>query len=302
MNNSTENKRKTTANGASESTRVVEKDPVKFSAEMIKRDGRLSDIVEVNLKDTSARIVKSSKAPKITKKVLKEKGAPIQTGKSVIEGANVEVDMHHGVSLALNLERQIVIDKYKDNYLKDLETFTERERAVKRLVLSRLIPDTFSYEGKPEGLPAIEACSDTLLEGLWEAYLDLHFPIEDDIYQVKVLREIPEPVRATLSDTYEMYPVVENIDADAITNDELERFLIHHETQRSVLVSNMILDPCLSYKGEGKSKHPYPTEDLSEWMMQCFTNAYSTSNTVMGVLRRFLQQREAHGWHPDLKE
>ena len=51
---------------------------LKFSAEVIERDNRQVDIVEINFKDATAQVVQDSDAPKLTKKVLKEKGAPIQ--------------------------------------------------------------------------------------------------------------------------------------------------------------------------------------------------------------------------------
>ena len=56
----------------------VVKTPLKFSAEVIERDNRQVDVVEINFKDATAQVVQDSDAPKLTKKVLKEKGAPIQ--------------------------------------------------------------------------------------------------------------------------------------------------------------------------------------------------------------------------------
>ena len=38
--------------------------------------------------------------------------------------------------------------------LEDLTTFVERDLEVKRLLLSGLIPDTFSFQGNPCGLAA----------------------------------------------------------------------------------------------------------------------------------------------------
>ena len=279
---------------ADENSDAPKPKPVKFSAEMIKRDKRKTDIVEINLKDASARVVKSSKAPKLTKKSLKEKGAPVQCGETFIDGVSVEVDMYHGTPFGLEIARQSVLDRYKDNFLKDLEVFAERERAVKRLMMAHMIPDTFSYDGKPEGLPPIEDISDVLLGGLWEAYLNLHFPVKDDIYQVKVLRGVPADVQAMLGDSYEMYPVGSAIRTDDMEDDEIENFVKRSDAQRSVIVSSMILDPCLSYEGEGKSKHPTPVENLSDWIMQCLMNAYRASNVPKGgqeLLSRFLLQR-----------
>ena len=70
-----------------------------FTSEIIERDARQIDVVEINFKDATAQVVQDSDAPKLTKKVLKEKGAPIQTGKTTFDGAAMEVDMYHGVGL-----------------------------------------------------------------------------------------------------------------------------------------------------------------------------------------------------------
>ena len=44
-------------------------------------------------------------------------------------------------------------------------------------MLSGLIPDTFSFQGNPVDLPPIEDITDILLNALWDAYVDLHFPL-----------------------------------------------------------------------------------------------------------------------------
>ena len=271
----------------------VVKTPIKFSAEVIERDNRQVDIVEVNFKDATAQVVQSSDAPKLTKKVLKEKGAPIQTGKTTFDGAKMTVDMYHGVGLTLELLRQQVFDAYKDRNLEDLTTFVERDLEVKRLLLSGLIPDTFSYQGNPVDLPPIEDITDILLNALWDAYVDLHFPLDDSIFQIQVVRGIPLDVNQMLQNTFEMYPVGGKVDTEGMPDDEMEMFVERSDAQRSVLVSSMIVEPKLSFNGEGVGKHPYPVEKLSEWFMQCLHAGYRASNVPVGgqaALQRFLRQ------------
>ena len=271
----------------------VVKTPLKFSAEVIERDNRQVDIVEINFKDATAQVVQASDAPKLTKKVLKEKGAPIQTGKTTFDGAEMEVDMYHGVGLTLELLRQQVFDAYKDRNLEDLTTFVERDLEVKRLLLSGMIPETFSYQGNPADLPPIEDITDILLNALWDAYVDLHFPLKDDIYQIKVVRGIPLDVNQVLQNTFEMYPVGGKVDTAGMPDDEMEMFVERSDAQRSVLVSSMILSPNLSVNGEGSGKNPYPVENLSEWFMQCLHAGYRASNVPVGgqaALSRFLRQ------------
>ena len=267
--------------------------PLKFSAEMIERDKRTVDIVEINLKDGSARVVETSDAPKLTKKALKEKGAPLQVGKTLFDGAEMEVDMWHGMPLSVDIGRSNIVALYKDRIQEDYGSFVERELAIKQFVLASLIPDAFSYEGTPKGLPPIEDCSEILIGALWNAFLELHYPVLDDIYQVKVVRGIPEDVYAMLGNTFEIYPVGEKLKTDQMTPDAIETYVNRANAQRAVLVSSLILDPCLSYEGEGQGKHPYPVEKLSEWMLQCFDNAQRASNFSAGgqnLLNRFLQQ------------
>ena len=48
----------------------IVKTPLKFSAEVIERDNRQIDVVEINFKDATAQVVQDSDAPKLTKKVL----------------------------------------------------------------------------------------------------------------------------------------------------------------------------------------------------------------------------------------
>ena len=271
---------------------VAKRSPLKFSAEMIERDKRKVDIVEVNLKDATARVVESSEAPKLTPEVLEEKGALIQVGKAVFDSADIAVDMWHGVSLVLDIGRSRILDIYKERDTDDLLTFTEREVAVKQYLLAHMIPETFSFEGQPAGLPPIEECTDILLNALWDAYIDLHFPIDDDIYQVQVMRGVPLDVNQMLGKTFEMYPVGGKVKTDGMPDDEVEMFVERSDAQRAVLVASMIIEPKLSLADEGE-KDAYPVEKLSEWFMQCLFQAYRSSNvSVAGqtTLQRFLRQ------------
>ena len=269
--------------------------PLKFSAEMIERDKRETDIVEINLKDGLARVVEESDAPKLTKKALKEKGAPLQVGKALFDGAVMEVDMWHGMPLSVDIGRSNIVALYKDRIQEDYSAFVERELAIKQFVLASLIPDAFSYEGVPKGLPPIEDCSEILIGALWNAFLELHYPVLDDIYQVKVMRGIPEDVYAMLGNTFEIYPVGEKLKTSQMTPDAIETHVNRANAQRAVLMSSLILEPALSYKGEGRGKYPYPVEKLSEWMLQCLDNAQKASNTPaggQGMLDRFLQYQQ----------
>lgn len=75
-------------------------------------------------------------------------------------------------------------------------------------------------------------------------------------------------------------------------DDELEAFVGRSDSQRAIIVSSMLIEPRLSYNGEGEGKHPYPVDSQSEWMMQCLFAAHRASNVPVGgqaTLSRFLR-------------
>ena len=272
----------------------VTKMPLRITPELLKRDARREvDIVELNLATGKARVVETSDAPKLTKKVLKEKGAPIQTGKTVFDGEKMEVDFYHGVPFALEIARGQLLDTYKDRDINDLAIYAEQQTEVKRLLMAGMIPSTFSYCGEPSDLPAIEDCSDVLLNALWDAYLNLHFPAKDDWYQIRVLRGIPAVTLSLIGKMFDGYPNPEEIPEDAI-----EVIAEQADAERAILLSSMILHPELSVNGEGNGKHPYPTENLSEGMLANLYSAYRAVNipaggqSLLNAFRRSQLQRK----------
>ena len=78
-------------------------------------------------------------------------------------------------------------------------------------------------------------------------------------------------------------------------DDELEAFVGRSDAQRAIIVSSMLIEPRLSYNGEGEGKHPYPVDSQSEWMMQCLFAAHRASNVPVGgqaTLSRFLHIKQ----------
>ena len=107
-------------------------------------------------------------------------------------------------------------------------------------------------------LPPIEEITDILLNALWDAYVDLHFPLDDSIYQIQVVRGVPLDVNQMLQNTFEMYPVGGKVDTAGMPDDEMEMFVERSDAQRSVLVSSMLLDPKLSFNGRRRWETPLP--------------------------------------------
>ena len=52
-----------------------------LTSEVVARDSRRTDTVEINFLDGSARVVEASDAPEITPEILTEKAKPIQSAK-----------------------------------------------------------------------------------------------------------------------------------------------------------------------------------------------------------------------------
>ena len=265
-----------------------------LTSDVVARDSRRVDIVEVNFKDGSVRVVESSDAPKITPEILTEKAKPIQSGKAIFDAAPYQVKIRHGKGLALDIEHSRLLDRMKD------ADPAEKTKAVKHLFLADMvvIQDTptdtptpmFSYEGTPDGFPPIEDCSDILLNELWNAYVDVNFPLEDQTYQVTVLRGMPIHASHLLRDTLELYPVRNALTpVSEMGGDAIEAWVARDTAQRQVIVSSMVLDPPLSYNAAGK-KGAYPVEDISEGWVSMLYEAYKVvtiPSERLSQLRRF---------------
>ena len=268
----------------------VAKAPLKLTPEILKRDQRKTDIVEIDLSTGEARVVERSKAPKLTKNVLKEKGAPIQTVEIVFDGQVMEVEMRHGKTLEIDIAHNELLASYKDSDLKDPTVLSERDIAIKHLLLPAMITNPiFSQKGEPaEGYP-IEECSQILLNALWQGYVKLNYPIDEDWYQVQVLRGVPLDVMTLIGKSFELFPS-ELLDDKEISVEAIEELTEKFNQQRSILVASMILNPIFSYNGEGSGEHPYPVENLSENMLGTLFNAYRVVNVPKAgydALRRF---------------
>lgn len=254
---------------------------------MLERDKRLTDVVEINLRDQTARVVETSDAPELTAKVLAEKGKPIKTVELVFDGQVFQVGVRHGKTMKVEVAHSRLLEEFQER-VKASDTLTaelleERETAVKCLLVALMIVDPkthgpmFSYQNQGEGHP-IKDASQILLNALWEAYTAINFPQEDDIYQVTVLRGTPLDTALLLGETFEAYPVGDLgkkfVD---MSDDELDAVAARSLAQRRVLVALMLPDVGLSLNGQGK-KRAYPVEDLSEAVLATLFEAYRVSN------------------------
>ena len=261
-----------------------------LTPDAVAKDRRRTDIVEMNLKDQTAWVVESSDAPELTAEVLAEKGKPIQSVNLIFDGQVWRVHVRHGKPLRLQIKHEKRLADSKEKKVTP-EMLRERDTAVKHLLLPEMIADPqFSYEGMGKGAP-IEDCSRILLNALWEAYLAINAPLEDEIYQTTVLRGTPLHAAILLGESFELYPApLEKKFAD-MSEDEIEAIEKRSLAQRRILVASMILSPAFSLNGEGKAG-AYPIEEISEGMLQTLFQGYRVVNVPEAgrqALNRFSQ-------------
>ena len=281
-----------------------------LTSDVFEKDDRESAIVEVNFKDTSARLVESSDAPKLMVEVLKTKGKPVKTVEMFWDDQMWTVKIWDGKPLDIEVAHLKILEQYIGQE-KDGIAMDERDRAVANLLLGKLMySPAFSYMGEGEGSP-IEARSSIMIDALCSAYASVNNPTEDSIYQIEVRRGVPSDAFALLGDTFEWYPVgttsKKYVD---MSEDELSAVVAQKTAERQVLVPSMILDPVLSYKEIDETEvdveaiadieiaeaDPYPVEYLSERFLQTLFEAHKVVNIPeagLKSLQRFLRASDA---------
>ena len=135
----------------------------------------------------------------------------------------------------------------------------------------------FSYNGVGNGVP-IEKRSVILLNLLFDAYFVANVPVEDEIFQVEVLRGVPGEAALLLQQGFELYPLgaLKKKSAD-LSDTEIEQLEASNLAQRRVLVSSMIPRLNLSYNGHGE-ENAFPVEDIYGRYLQTLFEAYRVVN------------------------
>ena len=277
-----------------------------LTSDVFEKDDRESAVVEVNFKDTSARLVEVSDAPKLTVEVLKTKGKPVKSVEMFYGDQMWLVKVWDGKPLDIEVAHLKILEQYLGQE-KDGVAMDDRDRAVANLLLGELMySPPFSYMGEGEGTP-IEARSSIMIDALCSAYASVNNPTEDSVYQVEVRRGVPADAFALLGDTHEWLSVGDTSKRYVdMSEDELAAVVAQKTAERQVLVSSMILDPVLSYKDVDASEvdveaiadidiaetDPYPVEYLSERFMQTLFEAHRVTNIPaagLAALQRFLR-------------
>ena len=283
--------------------RIVEvSDKPLLSEELLEKDKRESDLVEINLRDQSAQVVETSKAPKLTHGILKEKGKPIKSVEFFFDGDEWTVYVRDGRPLSLDIAE----DRIRADYKKRLEKISkedtpetkakrtllirEMNTAISQLTIAKMITDpVFSYNSDGDGHP-IEKQTRILWNALTEAYQVVNHPVEDSVFTVEVSRGVPGETAILLLQGFEAYPLgslgKKTID---LSDTEIDQLEASNLAQKRVMVSSMLLKLNLSYNGHGR-KNAYPVEEICGRFLETLHNAYKVSNIPaerLQALRRF---------------
>ena len=117
-----------------------------------------------------------------------------------------------------------------------------------------------------------------LLNLLFDAYFVANVPVEDEIFQVEVLRGVPGEAALLLQQGFELYPLgtLKKKSAD-LSDTEIEQLEASNLAQHRVLVSSMIPRLNLSYNGHGE-ENAFPVEDICGRYLQTLFEAYRVTN------------------------
>lgn len=252
-----------------------------LTPDAIERDKREIDIVEINLRDQSAQIVKASDAPLLTAEVIREKLQPIQPVYIVFDVAEWVVMVRQGRPLDVQLAQERLLKKCQE------EKATPEEQAItiKHLLLSKMIIEpAFAYADGDAGHP-IQACSDILINTLWDAYLSKNAVlIEDsgseDVYQITVRRgSMPDADLEAFNKTFDTNPVrAETIDTIGtsireMSDKDIARMAEGHTIRRDIVLSSMILSPAVCRSEKSAETDAFPLTEVSEWGLQTLFEA-----------------------------
>ena len=148
--------------------------------EILARDRRQTDIVEINIANQQATLVGASDAPQLTAEVLAEKGTLTKTAELLFEdiqqtGEPPTIEILNGIPFYIEVERFRLLREFEGKTTKIDEY--DRNLTVLRYLVSELVVDPkLSFRGEGEGSP-IEKQSDLLLEAFYKAIVDVTAPM-----------------------------------------------------------------------------------------------------------------------------
>ena len=300
-------------NTPQKAVRIVEvaNEPI-LSEELLEKDKRQTDLMEVNFLHQSARVVEASEAPELTPEVFEDEEfrkhiKPIKTVEVFFDGVDATVEVRDGGTLFLQIKEGLLRAGYQERIEsaedtdKKIALLREMDTKIKQLTIAETITKpVFSYDGKGKGYP-IEDRSPVGINTLYEACLLVrNNPALDKVFQVECLRGTPFEAALMLQSGLELYPLGTQKKKTAdLSDDEIQQIENANREQRQILVSSLMPAVNLSYNGVGR-KQAYPVENLSDRCLDTLHNAYKVSNTPEGRLKS-LRMFPAVGGNGDRK-
>ena len=249
-----------------------------LTVDAFQRDTREVDLVEINVSKCIVKIVETSDAPVLTPELLAEKATPIRYIELYYNGKRWQVGIRHGTPLSLDISL-LCLKKGFEQAESTLEKKDDQETQAQHLILSRMVAEpVFSYKGEPEGAPAIEECSTSLLQSLWESHLSVNSTQTDETYQIQVRRGIPLRVSQRIHEMQQRYyPSISKKKYEDMIPSEIDQVVKSDFLHRAIFVSEMIESPSLTFDGD-TTDEGYPIEQISDAFFSVIYNAQKQVN------------------------
>ena len=229
--------------------RIVEvADAPLLAEDLIEKDKRHADLVEINFRDQSANVVETSEAPELTHEVLKERHQPIKTVELFFDGEDVTVKVRDGRTFALDVAE----DKLRANYRKRMSV--NLTTALENIV------------GKSDDRDALikrmaESANMTTTDVVNQMLDGNYIPTEAQLKSFEGVFDIEEVL-------------IKAAEKDADKRPEL--ILELNTALKHLTISKMLTEPEFSYDDTGNG---YPIEERSQILTNTLFEAYSVVNT-----------------------
>lgn len=265
-------------------------DTIKFTPEIITKVNEAAKsehiTVEVNISKRTAHGRIDSDAPALTSEVLLEKGDPTTTViMNVGADEPLELEVLNGVPFSVEAAQLRLVSQYKD------ESDDALELAEARLLATKLITSPrFSYkQRKRKGVIPLEDYPDEYLSMLMTACNAVIYPDTDDVYQVRILREMPESTDKRILSCFRRFPkAIDYINTQPGLLTPKQAKMVEHlrHRLREIVLEDLISSPNLFTNNSNKQNitDGYPLSVLSESILQSLFSAVCIAHKLPNIL------------------
>ena len=265
-------------------------DTIKFTPEIITKANEAAKsehlTVEVNIAKRTAQIRLDSDAPVLTSEVLLEKGDPTTTVIMNVGGdAPIELEVLNGVPFSVEAAQLRLVNRYKD------ESDDALELAEARLLATQLIKfPRFSYkQRKRKDVIPLEDYPDEFLSVLMTACNAVIYPDADDVYKVRIFREMPESTDKRILSCFRRFPkAIDYINTQPGRLTPKQAKMVEHlrHRLREIVLEDLITSPNLFTNNSNKQNitDGYPLSVLSESILQSLFSAICLAHKLPNIL------------------